>query len=116
VTGFESSLQVKDSAKLSREARAAIRSVFTKAGALRIDMHDKLAALVALHKILTGKDDLPSQSLTINQTNLGKVDALDAARKVAFLLAAARAQALPGPILDAVPAPISREADMTTAD
>ena len=51
----------------------------------------------ALHKILTGKDDLPSQSLTINQTNLGKVDALDAARKVAFLLAAARAQALPRP-------------------
>ena len=30
VTGFESTLQVKDSAKLSREARVGIKSVFTK--------------------------------------------------------------------------------------
>ena len=30
VTGFESTLQVKDSAKLSREARVGIKSVFTQ--------------------------------------------------------------------------------------
>jgi hypothetical protein len=55
-------------------------------------MHDKRAALEALAKILKGDDVQPAGNITVNQVNVGQTDALDAARRVAFLLAAARAK------------------------
>ena len=103
VTGYETALQVKDSAKLTADQRAAVRGVFTKSGQLRVELHDQVNALVNLHKLLTGKDGSIAPSITINQQNIGDVPALDAARKVAFLLAAARSQGEPAKVIEAVP-------------
>lgn len=97
VTGERHDVQVQDSAKLSPAARKAIKGVFLKGDNLRVETHDKAAALVSLIKVLTGSDaDKPN--VTINQVNVGQVSAEDAARRVAFLLAAGRAS------MDAQPA------------
>ena len=113
VTGYESALQVKDSAKLTAAQRAAVKGAFLKSGALRLELHDSVNALVNLHKLLSGKDAPPSGSLVINQTNVGDVPALEAARKVAFLIAAARAQAAPLVTIEATPVRNSKETDTT---
>lgn len=104
VTGYATGLQVKDSAKLTAAQRAAIRGVFNKSGELRVELHDTVGALVNLHKLLTGKD-APS-SVTVNQVNVGQVSALEAARKVAYLLAAAQA----APQIAKQPQPVTIEA------
>ncbi len=110
-------VSVIPSDRLPSDAAAAVKNVFTKSGQVRIEMHDKHAALVSLAKHLGLFGDASSaQPVTINQTNIGDIPALDAARKVAFLLAAARAQALPATVTDAVPVRNSKDADMAKAD
>ena len=94
VIGVADVVQVRDSSKLTPAAAKAIKGVFLKSGALRVEMHDKRAALEALAKILKGDDVQPAGNITVNQVNVGQTDALDAARRVAFLLAAARAKEL----------------------
>ena len=67
-------------------------SVFGKSGQVRIEMHDKQAALLALAKHLRLFDEPPvPPAITVNQLNVGKMDALEVARRVAFVLAAAQA-------------------------
>jgi hypothetical protein len=116
VTGYATQFQVKDSAKLTAPQRAAIKAVFSKSGELRVELADKLTALATLIKTLTRKDVPTASSITINQQNVGEVSALDAARKVAFLLAASRAQALPVAVTNAMPVRNSKGADIAPAD
>lgn len=96
VVDYRTTLQIKDSAKLTVAQRAMVKAAFTKGGEIRLDLHDKLAALLGLHKALMGKD-VPASSVTVNQVNVGAVPAIEAARKVAYLLAAARAAQLAPP-------------------
>jgi hypothetical protein len=77
---------------LPASASKAIKSVFLKGGALRIDMHDKRQALVDLVKLLKGDDVAQPGNVSIQQVNIGALDALEAAKRVSFLLAAARSR------------------------
>ena len=101
---------LQDSAKLSDGAAASIRAVFQKAGGLRVELYDKRAALESLVKILQGDDVATRQNITVNTVNVGAIDAMDAARSIAFLLqAAAHAgpppQTIEGHALVATPVP-----------
>ena len=87
VIDYRTTLQIKDSAKLTSAQRAMVKSAFTKSGEIRLELHDKLSALLGLHKALIGKD--APASVTVNQVNVGAVSALEAARKVHYLLAVA---------------------------
>ena len=65
VIGADSSLVIRDAADLPACASKAIKSVFLKGGALRIDMHDKRQALVDLVKLLKGDDIAPPGNVKI---------------------------------------------------
>jgi hypothetical protein len=98
VTGYRDRMTVTPSHRLKPGAAAAIRSVTTKAGALKFDAHDKLNALMTLAKILGMTTDAPPpSSVTINQVNVGPDTALEAARRLAFALAAAEHAARQSP-------------------
>jgi len=92
---------------MTREQAAGVRSVTTKSGALKFEMHDKLGALEKLAKVL-GLYQEPaapvSQSVTLNQINFNSDSALEAARRLAFALAKAAQmdQSRPLPVGDAV--------------
>jgi len=97
VVEIAETIQVKDARAIPAKSRAAIRSVFTKGGALRVDLHDQRAAAEAIVKLLSGKDAQPASvtnNTTINAVNVGQMPAVEAAQRVAFLIAAA-ARALP---------------------
>jgi glutaredoxin len=96
VTGVVSSLAFQDSDKLSPDAAKAIKGVVHKFGSIRLEMHDKRAALETLIKTLTGADAaMQTPQVTVNQVNIGSMSALDVARRVAFLLAKAEASGPP---------------------
>ena len=95
VLDFVDRISVTGSDKLTTDAAAAIRGVFQKSGQVRVEMHDKQAALLALAKHLRLFDDPPSPpSVTVNQLNVGALDAIETARRLAFVIEAAR-QAAP---------------------
>ena len=103
VIGFKDAMKVTPSHLLSKEQATQVRSVTTKSGALKFEVHDKLAALAQLAKILGVAPEPQSQTVnnaTVNvqQVNIGGADnALEAARRLAFALAKAeRAMALAG--------------------
>ena len=107
---------VTGSDKLSTDAAAAIRGVFQKSGQVRVEMHDKQAALLALAKHLRLFDDPPSPpSLTVNQVNVGAVDALEVARRLAFVIEAARQAAPVKPPL-VIDGQVSQIVDATPSD
>jgi hypothetical protein len=89
-------ISVTASDKLTPSSAAAIKGVFTQSGGVRLEMHDKQAALVALAKHLRLFKDPqpPTQSVTVNQVNVGETNSLEAIRKVAFMLGALRAREL----------------------
>lgn len=94
VIGTRQRLVIRDAAEITPAAATLLKGAFLKAGELRIETHDQRAALVDLVKLLQGKDAAPPPpSLTVNQFNVGGVDAIQAAQRVAFLLAAAAAGA-----------------------
>ena len=93
VIGERPRLVLRDSADISPAAATLIKSAFLKAGEIRVETHDQRSALVDLVKLLKGSDAAPPSSVTVNQVNVGAVDAVTAAQKVAFLLAAAAARA-----------------------
>ena len=105
VQGFRDVMTATPSRKLSRSQAAAVRSVTTKSGALKIDVHDKLAALDKLARALgLFTDSAPvSQSITVNQVNVGEVQALEAARRVAFLLSQASPASEAAPLIEHEP-------------
>lgn len=101
-------LVLRDSADISPQAATLLKGAFVKAGEVRIETHDQRAALVDLVKLLKGSDAAPSQ-VTVNQVNVGSMSAIDAAQRVAFLLAAAARiethdQRAAPPMLDVTPA------------
>ena len=90
---IEDRLTIRDSAALPAEAAKAVKGVFLKSGAVRLEMHDKRAALETLIKTLTGADAaMQTPQVTVNQVNIGSMSALDVARRVSFLLAKADAE------------------------
>jgi hypothetical protein len=106
--GIEEQVRVTPADQLSEAAAASIKGVFAKAGGVRLELHDKRQALVDILKI-TGafKDDRPpAASLTVNQVNIGHMNAIDAARRVAFLIRSATALAPTAPqLIGEQPAP-----------
>ena len=71
----------------------------TKSGSLKIDVHDKLNALEKLGKALgLFQDAAPVQNVTVTQLNVSGPDtALEAARRLAFAIAAAQRAAKQAP-------------------
>ena len=92
VIDIAETVAIKDSAKISARAASAIRGVFTKSGKIRLELHDQRAAASDIVKLLSGSDAQPASNVTVNQINVGTTDALEAAKRVSFLLAAARAR------------------------
>jgi phage terminase small subunit len=82
-------ITVTASDKLTDSSAAAIKSVFQKAGTLRVELHDKRAALEALARILKGDGGQPTGGVHVTQVNVGQMNALELAQRVHFLLAAA---------------------------
>lgn len=109
VTGYRDELTATPSHRLTRDAAASVRSVTTKGGALKIDVHDKLAALDKLARALgIFSDAAPvAGNVTVQQVNVGDVSALEVARRMAFLLASAgqEPQAREPATIDAKPEP-----------
>ena len=107
VQGFTDEMIATPSRKLTKEQAASIKSVTTKSGAIKFDVHDKLNALEKLGKALGLFQDAapPAQSVTVNQLNVGDVNAVDAARRVAFLLSGLQAAPLasPGQVIEGEP-------------
>lgn len=108
VIGFEDIMVVKPSRLMTPDQAAGVRSVTTKSGALKFEMHDKLGALEKLAKVLGLYQEpaapTPVQSVTLNQINFNNDNALEAARRLAFALAKAAQmdQGRPLPVGDAV--------------
>lgn len=104
-------LRLRDSSSIPAGARAAIKGAFMKGDSVRLELHDTRAALVDLAKLLIGKDIAQTPSVNVTQVNVGGVDAVQAAQRVAFLLAAA-SHRLPAPrTIDAEPVQDSKDAD-----
>jgi hypothetical protein len=87
--GFEDGIIPLPSRLLSADAAAAVRSVTSKSGALRIELADKLQALDKLARVLGLFQELPAASVTVNQLNLNNrpETALEAVKRLAFAIA-----------------------------
>ena len=91
VTGFVDDLALTPSDKLTADQAALVKGVFMKSGQLRVEMVPQLEALRDLMKSLGMLQDSappPPSTVNIGQINVGN-DAVEAVRRVAFLLAAA---------------------------
>jgi hypothetical protein len=90
VTGYRDCMTVTPSHRLKSGVAATIKSVTTKSGALKFDVHDKLNALMQLGKILGLYTDAASAGATtnvqVNQVNVGSDNALEAVRRLAFAI------------------------------
>ncbi len=94
VIGFKDAMRVTPSHLLTREQSAQVRSVTTKSGALKFELHDKLPALAQLAKILGVAPEPQPQSVTNTQVNvIGSGNALEDLKRLAFAIEkAARAK------------------------
>jgi hypothetical protein len=88
-------VSVVPSNRLSADAAASIKNVFTKSGQVRVEMHDKQAALLALAKHLQLFDEQSAPTTVVNQLNVGAVNSIDMAQRVLFMLNAAASQRAP---------------------
>ena len=83
-------MTVTPSHRLKPGVAATVKSVTTKSGALKFDVHDKLNALMQLGKILGLFADAASAAATtnvqVNQVNIGGDNALEAVRRLAFAI------------------------------
>jgi hypothetical protein len=83
-------MTVTPSHRLKPGVAATVKSVTTKSGALKFDVHDKLNALMQLGKILGLYTDAASATATtnvqVNQVNIGGNNALEAVRRLAFAI------------------------------
>lgn len=93
VTGFREVVSPTPSRLLSPGAAASVKGVTTKAGTLKVELHDKMQALDKLAKIAGLMADAQPSSVTVNQVNVGPAgdNALEAARRLAFAIAASAA-------------------------
>jgi hypothetical protein len=100
VTGYREEMTPTPSHKLKADQAAAVKGVTTKSGSLKIELHDKLAALDKLGRMLgLFQDAAPAAHVTVNQMNLNDCPdtALEAARRLAFALAKAEQAAIATP-------------------
>jgi hypothetical protein len=100
VTGYREEMTPTPSHKLKADQAAAVKGVTTKSGSLKIELHDKLAALDKLGRMLgLFHDAAPAAHVTVNQMNLNECPdtALEAARRLAFALAKAEQAAIATP-------------------
>ena len=74
----------------------------TKSGSLKIEFHDKIAALTQMAKILGMTPDAAPANVTVNQLNVSQAPdtALELARKLAFAIEAANQLALTAPVIE----------------
>ena len=102
VTGFRDEIMPIPSHKLKPSQAAAVKGVTTKSGSLKIELHDKIAALTQMAKILGMMTDATPANVTVNQLNVsqGRETALELARKLAFAIAAAEQAALTAPVIE----------------
>lgn len=106
VVGFVDDMTVRPSHLMTPEQAASVRSVTTKSGTLKFEMHDKLGALEKLAKVLglyvePVAPAFVSQSVTVNQLNVNDDNALEAARRLAFALAKLSHTGTPGQLIEA---------------
>ena len=116
VVDVRETVAVRDSAKLTPQAARSIKGVIVKAGKVQIELHDKRAALEALARILKGDDVATPQTVNVQQINVGTVDAVTAAQRVAFLLAAAASRPASQPMRTIDAAPVHNSKDMDGHD
>jgi hypothetical protein len=109
LTEMKDDISVVPSRYLKADAAAAIKGVFSKSGRVRVEMNDKLAALDKLAKALGLYQDTtpqPPSLVTVNQVSIGGQSAIEAARRVAFLIRSAAALAPTTPqLVEEQPAP-----------
>ncbi len=91
VIGERPTMKVTPSRHLTREQAAQVKSVTTKSGGLRFEVHDKLGALVQLAKILglSAPDAAAASTTVTNNTQVnvvGDMPAMEVARRLAFVL------------------------------
>ena len=87
----------RDSASLPSNAAKAVKGLLFKSGRVQLEMHDKRAALESLIKLLSGDNAPAPPIVTVNQVNVGALDAMETARRLAFVIEAARQSALAKP-------------------
>ena len=95
VTGFTDEIDITPSHKLKPEQAALVKGVFRKGDGVRVELVDQLAAMEKLAKMLGMFQDSsppPVVNNTVNQVNISG-DAVEAVRRVAFMLEAANKQA-----------------------
>ncbi len=101
IVRVEQAFDIRDSQSMPAEARRAIKAATLRSGVMRLEMHDKLGALEKLAKAcgLLGGDAPAPVNVTQVNMNVGHMDAIEAARRVSFLLAAAaQPQAIRAPV------------------
>ena len=74
VIGFKDTMRVTPSHLLTKEQAAQVKSVTTKSGSLKFEVHDKMAALVRLARILGMTIQPAAQTMTNTQVNVGQVN------------------------------------------
>ena len=72
--GFKDTMRVTPSHLLTKEQAAQVKSVTTKSGSLKFEVHDKMAALVRLARILGMTIQPAAQTMTNTQVNVGQVN------------------------------------------
>jgi len=104
VVGFEDVVTPTPSHRLKAGQAASVKSVSMRPSGLKVELHDKLAALDKLGRMVGLFADAAPQ-VTVNQLNVsqGPETALELARKLAFAIAAAEQAAQrspPGPLIE----------------
>jgi hypothetical protein len=95
VTGERPVMKITPSRLLTRDQAALLKTVTTKNGGLKFEVNDQLAALIQLAKMFGMMADPAAATVTNTQVNVGQVNfngemnALEAARRLAFALAKA---------------------------
>ncbi len=95
VTELRNFVTLVPSRNLTHEAAATVKAVFSKSGELRLELHDPQPALEKLCKALGLYADATPRAppVTVNQLNVGAMDAGETMKRIAFMIAAAQAQA-----------------------
>jgi hypothetical protein len=89
VTGIETDVQLRDSAEIPPEAARVIKRVTRRDGLMQVEMHDKQSALFILAKTLGMLSEASAPPETPRLVAADQ-NAMEAARRVAFMLAMAK--------------------------
>jgi hypothetical protein len=92
VLGWRDQVTATPSHFLTAAQAAQVRSITTKKGSVTFQVHDKLAALDKLARVLGvyHEPPTPAPAVMVNQLNIGGDNALEAVRRLAFAIAKAQ--------------------------